>query len=103
DYYQRLLKIDDSFQIWVNYAIAICEEGEPNKALEILRGINQKGAYKNSILFGAFARVHLKLKQIEMAKSYYKVAIDMTNNINERVFYETKISKLLLNTDGMSN
>ncbi len=103
NYYERLMTFDSSLQVQINFAIALSENGESLQALNILKGIDQKGSENKSLLFGAMARVHRNLKQIELATSYYKVALDMTENDNERKFYEAKIANLLLNTDRLNN
>jgi RNA polymerase sigma-70 factor (ECF subfamily) len=102
-YYEKLLLIDTSIHVKINYAIALSEKGESEKGLEILKSLENQVKEKNSLLFGAMARINMNLKNIELAKSYYKVALDLTESHNEKKFYEAKLSSLLLNTDGLQN
>ena len=102
-YYQRLLTFDNSFIIEINYAIALSEAGEISASLKLLKGLKRNRMKDSSLLFGALARVYQRKGNLEIAKSYYKVAMDMTLSENERHFFESKLNKLFLNTDGSLN
>ncbi len=102
-YYQTLKEFDNSTTVQINHSIALCESGNAQEALIQLKAIESESKKDSSQLFAAIAKVYERLKEIEMARSYYKVAIDMTSHLGERAFLENKLSLLLTNTQGSNN
>lgn len=102
-YYKMLLILDESIQVKLNYAIALGESGEYEQGLSILMDMEQAGNTRSNILMGALARIHHKMGNIETARSYYMVAMDLSNIKREKQFFLTKIEGLLLTNRGSTN
>ncbi|MBO6792844.1 MAG: hypothetical protein JJ895_02950 [Balneolaceae bacterium] len=96
DLYHHLLSFDDSIQVETGLAIALCEHGEVDKSLILLKKLESKSSNQFSVLFAALGRVHTKIGELEKAKSYYTVAIEYSKTRFERAYLEEKLANLTL-------
>ncbi len=103
DLYQRLLSFDDSIQVETSLAIALCEYGEVEKSLTLLKKLKSKSSVQFSLLFAALGRVHAKIGEFEKAKSYYVVAIDYSKTRCEKAYLEEKLANLVLKSMPRQN
>lgn len=90
--YKKLLDVDDSIMIRLNHAIALSRVEGFEKGLEVLKELEKKSdAIKRPLLFAAIADMNRQLENYEIAKSYYQVALDLTEKKPDQQFIEKKI------------
>jgi RNA polymerase sigma-70 factor (ECF subfamily) len=91
--YDKLLKMEDSFLIKVNRAIAVSNLDGPEKGLTILKEIEEKKTSRKALLYAAIAKLNVELSRFEVARSYYQVAIDHSDNKADILFLAKKIEE----------
>lgn len=90
--YEKLVKIDSSYIVQLNKAIALGWAKGFEEGLKELKELERKDKIpKRSILYAAIAEMNLQLNHFEVAKSYYQVALDQTNRGFDEVFLRRKI------------
>lgn len=101
--YHHLQKYYSSDAVKINYAVVLSESGDSRKSIEILKKLEKSKKGHNHLLFGALARVYENMEDLELAKSYYKVALDLAKYEYEKNYLEGRIHDLLLKTNGNEN
>ena len=90
--YEKLMEIDDSVLVKLNHAIALSRVHGFEKGLEVLKELEKNSnTTKRPLLFAAIADMNMHLERYEIAKSYYQVALDLTEKLPDQKFIEKKI------------
>lgn len=91
--YEKLLQINNSFMTRFNYAIALGWAQGFDLGLIKLKEL-EKGfqVQKRSLLYSGIAEMNMQLKNFEVAKSYYQVALDLTESSFDKIFISKKIT-----------
>lgn len=90
--YEKLLKMDNSTVVRLNHAIAFSRVKGFEAGLELLKELEKKSDIKKRpLLFAAIADINRQLGRYEIAKSYYQVALDLTEKKPDQQFIEKKI------------
>lgn len=99
--YKKLMLLDNSFMVELNYAIALGRAEGFEKGLIKLKGLEKKSAVsKRSLLFASIGEMNLQLKRYDIAKSYYQVALDLATLEADKSFLKKKI--LLCDTKNVN-
>ncbi len=90
--YEKIMDMDNSIMIRLNHAIALSRVKGLEKGLDVLKELEKKSdAIKRPLLFAAIADMNRQLGRFEIAKSYYQVALDLTEKKPDQQFIEKKI------------
>lgn len=90
--YQKLLELDGSFTISLNYAIAISQVQGYEQGLIKLKELELTSKVNHlSLLYAAIADMNRRLNRFEIAKSYYQVALDKSSSKVDLLFLKKKI------------
>ncbi|MCG8372627.1 MAG: hypothetical protein MI700_03800, partial [Balneolales bacterium] len=93
--YEQLLNMEDSFTIRLNYTIAKGKYEGVEAGIKYLKQIEDEcPAGKRYLLSAAFAQLYSENDELELAKSYYKVAVDQTSNERNTRFLQKQLSKI---------
>lgn len=90
--YQKLLQLEDSGIVRLNYAIALGNVEGPEEGLKALKKIDLHSVKdKEFMLCAARADMHAELQNYEKAKSYYQVACDLAISKADKHFLRSKM------------
>ncbi len=90
--YEKLLELDSSFMVRLNYAIALGWAKGFELGLNELKKLEKESkTTKRSFLYAGIAELNLRMGKFEVAKSYYQVALDKTESQVDKVFLNKKI------------
>ncbi len=90
--YEKLLKMNGSFMVRFNYAIALGWAKGFELGLTELKVLEKESkTQKRSLLYSGIAEMNMQLGKFEVAKSYYQVALDQTESQVDKVFLNKKI------------
>lgn len=90
--YEKLMKLDDSYLIAINHAIAVSKLKGPEEGLARLNEISDRIPKENSsLLFAAIAEMNMQLENYEVSRSYYQVAIDQSKRDSDKAFLTRKV------------
>ena len=90
--YEKLMEIDGSILVRLNHAIALSRVKGFERGLEVLKKLEKDSdTAKRPLLFAAIAYMNMQLENFEIAKSYYQVALDLTEKMPDQKFIERKI------------
>lgn len=91
--YEKLCHINNSFMIRINYAIALgWAEGFDLGLIKLKELEKESHVQKRSLLYSGIAEMNMQLKNFEVAKSYYQVALDLTESSFDKIFISKKIT-----------
>ena len=93
--YKKLLEIEHSFHLTLNYAIAVGELNGAEKGLEQLKELSTEEQPTSHYLMAAIARFHRKLGNYDLARSYYQVALDVCKNPHDKAFLGARQMEVL--------
>ena len=92
--YRKLLEMEDSAIIRLNYAIALSHVEGPEAGLKALKNLSLESPEgKEFMLYAAKAEMNAKLKKYEIAVSYYRVAYDLATAKADKKFLQSKIEE----------
>jgi len=92
--YRKLLDMEDSAVIRLNYAIALSHVEGPEAGLKALKNLSLESPEgKEFMLYAAKAEMNAKLEKFETAVSYYRVAYDMAATKADKKFLQSKIEE----------
>lgn len=93
-YYDKLLEMTDSPVVRINRAIALSNREGPAEGLEALSRMDEEMPLDDYYLYHATkADLNFRMKNFELARSYYQVAMDMTDSKPEKRFLAKKIDR----------
>lgn len=91
--YERLLKIDHSSIVTLNYAIALSETGKTNEALRELNSIESRKEIRSNYLFySTKAEFLVQLNQLETAKKTLAKAIEIAPLSQEKTLLSNRFT-----------
>ncbi len=89
--YRKLLEMDHSDVIQLNYIIALSRLEGPGAGLAELEKLEETVSEKKALIYASKAEMNARLGNFEKAKSYYRVALDYSHSEADRVFIGKKI------------
>ncbi len=90
--YEKLMEMDKSYLIAINHAIAVSKLKGPEAGLTELKALgDQIPKENNSLLFAAIAEMNMQLRNYEVSRSYYQVALDQAKKDSDKVFLTRKV------------
>lgn len=89
--YRKLMEMDQSEIIRLNYIIALSRLRGPDAGLEELEKLEEATSEKKALIYASKAEMNARLGNFEKAKSYYQVALDYSHIEADRVFINKKI------------
>ena len=93
-YYDKLLEITSSPVVRINRAIALSNLKGPEAALEALTNMEVELPTDDYHFFHATkADLHFRMNNVELARSYYQVAMDLTDSKPEKRFLAKKMDR----------
>lgn len=91
--YRKLMEMDNSEVIRLNYIIALSRFQGPNAGLIELEKLEESSSEKKALLYATKADMNARLGNYEKAKSYYQVALDYLYTEADRAFISKKIKE----------
>jgi len=93
-YYDRLLEMTDNPVVRINRAIAVSNLHGPEEGLEALSQLDDTLPVEDYYLYHAtVADMHYRLRHFDLARSYYRVASEMTDSQPEKRFLAKRIDR----------
>lgn len=90
--YRKLLEMEDSGIVRLNYAIALSKVEGPEAGLKELDCVNLEFTGKKAfMMYAARAEMYAELQQYKVAKSYYQVACDTASSKADRQYLRSKM------------
>jgi RNA polymerase sigma-70 factor (ECF subfamily) len=94
NYYDRLQELVNDPIVQINRAVAVSNQKDPDAGLKALEQLEQTDFSDRYYLFHATkADMHFRLGNYELARSYYRVAVDLAESKVDIRFLEKKIEE----------